>query len=256
VAPPEPRVGRKEFFAVSTCRYRVSIGATLLLILSAAVARADGLLYQLPKDGAWASYDFNCTAKAGDHEKTVTGMLRMASVGQVTEQEQPCRWIEVQLNVEAVVEGKKARNERTCKLLIPEKWLAKGQSPLDHVVRASWQSESGGAVEKFADPRNIEKSPLPIILSGAWKDAKPLKEETIEGKFGKLSCEGTEGMLEFPMKRGGAMKCKLESRLNPETPFGVVSSHWIVATPGGTLEWNLKLAKHGQGAASKLPNVK
>jgi hypothetical protein len=227
----------------------------LLLVLPAAAAPADGLLYQLPNDGAWANYDLDCTAKAGGKEIAVTGTLRLASVGHVTVQDQPCRWIEVQLNVGTVVEGKEVKNERVCKLLIPEKWLVAGQSPLDHVVRAWWQPESGAAVEKLLNPRTID-TPLPVILSGPWKNVKPLKTADIQCRFGKLSCEGTEGTLDFPLPQGGTMKCKLENRLNAESPFGVVSSHWLLETPGGTLEWNLKLAKHDQKAESKLAEPK
>ena len=199
---------RKELFAVSTCRSSVSIVATLLLVLSAAAARADGLLYQMPKDGAWAAYDLDCTAKAGGVERTLTGTLRMASVGQVTVQDQPCRWIEVQLTMWAVVDGVKGKKEQF-EASDSRKVARTGEIAAGPRGAAWWQPESGAATEKFADPRNIDNSPLPIILSGPWKNAKPLKKAEIEGRFGKLLCEGTEGTLEFPLPQAGAMKCKL-----------------------------------------------
>ncbi len=238
-----------------TARYRVYLIATLLLILPTATGRAEGLLYQLPRDGAWAQYDLDCTAKAGDVQKTVTGTMRISSVGRATVEEQPCRWIEVELNVGTVVDGKEVKNDRICKLLIPEKWLAAGQSPLDHVVRAWWQPESGAPVEKLRDPRATD-TPLPVILSGPWQDVEPLAKAQIACPFGKLSCIGSAGTLKLPLHGGSAMNCKLESRLNPESPFGVVSSHWLLETPGGTLEWNLKLAKRGPKGESKLPDAK
>ena len=74
--------------------------------------------------------------------------------------------------------------------------------------------------------------------------------------FGKLSCIGSAGTLKLPLHGGGTMNCQLESRLNPESPFGVVSSHWLLETAAGTLEWNLKLAKRGPKGESKLPDAK
>ena len=240
-------IGRRCFFCSIT---------SLLLALPAATAWADGLLWQLPADdGTWADYNLDCTANASGVQRTVTGTLRLASVGHAVVAGQPCRWIEVELNVAAVVEGKEVKNERVCKLLIPEKWLQARQSPLDHVVSAWWQPESGGGVKKLDDARTID-TPLPVILSGPWKGVTSLKKTEIECGVGTLSCEGKEGKLDFPLKGGGTMKCKLESWLNPDSPFGAVSSHWLLETPAGKMAWNLKLAKYGQKAESKLPDAK
>ena len=173
----------------------------------------------------------------------------------MTIEDQACRWIEVELNAGTVVEGRELKSDRICKLLIPEKWLAAGQSPLDHVVRAWWQPESGAKAENLAKPQAPD-TPLPIILSGPWKDVKSQPKADIECPLGKFSCAGVEGTLELPLAAGGTMKCQLENRLNPESPFGVVSSHWLIATPAGTLEWDLKLAKRGPKAESKLPEAK
>jgi hypothetical protein len=53
----------------------------------------------------------------------------------------------------------------------------------------------------------------------------------------------------------------LESRLHPDSPFGVVSSHWVLKTPETShtqalMEWNLKLIDFGDGAKSKITNPK
>ena len=76
---------------------RRCVWVLIWVAMSAGVVRADGLLYQLPKDGTWASYDLNVSVQ---RETTMTGILRLASVGQVTEDKTPCRWIEVQIEVQ------------------------------------------------------------------------------------------------------------------------------------------------------------
>jgi hypothetical protein len=55
-APQFPVIQSKGTIAVFTFRHAV---VTLSLTLFAGPAQADGLLYQLPKDGAWAQFEFN-----------------------------------------------------------------------------------------------------------------------------------------------------------------------------------------------------
>lgn len=243
---------------MSSARY---LAAFLLLALSAALARADGLLYQLPKDGRWASYDFDASVKMAETAgMNLKGTLRMASVGQATEEKQPCRWIEIELGTVMTLGENKMEKSETYKLLIPEKFLAKGQTPLEHVVRA-WTRSGQAEPKKLDKPNSVAAGPLPIILSGPWKDVKQLDKAEVKSKLGKLACKGVEGTLEFKMGGEGVMKCKFENRLHADSPFGVVTSHWTLqpdAGPmkAGPMEWNFKLADFGDGAKSKLPDAK
>jgi hypothetical protein len=230
--------------------------AFLFLSLSAGLAQADGLLYQLPKDGAWVSYDFNATAKAEGHEMKVKGALCMASVGQVTEADQPCRWIEIQVDMSFDEGDRQHKKSEVYKLLIPEKYLAKGESPLEHVIRA-WFKRGESETKKMENLDDADASPLPIVLAGPWKDAKTLDKAEVDCKLGKLLCEGVQSSREFKLRREGVLKCMQEVRLHPDAPFGVVGGRWVIDAPRApNMEWTLKLKDVGEKAESKIPDAK
>ena len=63
---------------------------TLLLALVAVPARADGLLYQLPQDGAWVLFNAEIALARGDQKLDATGSLRMSSVGTSEEDGAKC----------------------------------------------------------------------------------------------------------------------------------------------------------------------
>jgi hypothetical protein len=235
--------------------------AIVILAVAAGAAQADGLLYQLPKDGTWASYQFDLNAKMDGVELQAQGSLRLASVGQATDKDKPCRWIEAGFQVEMKGAGvpEPARKENlVVKVLIPEKHLREGASPLDHVVRG-WIARNDRQPEKLTDPKDFETSPLPIMLAPPLKDAKKLEAVVVESKLGKLSCEGLTGSAKFDNQRGQAVDLTLESRLHPKAPFGVVSSRWTMkitgdGKPAGEMTWNLRLSDLGEDAKSELPD--
>jgi hypothetical protein len=235
--------------------------ALLLLAGSAGLARADGMFYQLPKDGASATYELNASFKNDNPAPlSLKGTMRIASVGQVTEKKQPCRWIEVHFDMDIAVDDvPQGKTTEVYKLLIPEKYLAKGQSPLDHVVRA-WKQKDDGETQELKHPAALDEGPLPIVLSKPWKDAKPLEKTVVESKLGKLPCEGVAGALEWKLRNGKVAKCKYENRTSAKSPFGVVASRWTIEAPqwgdGVVLEAALKLADLGEKAKSELPDVK
>ena len=120
--------------------------ALTLVSLITGTARADGLLYQLPKDGSWVAFDFQTTSGM---KLSLQGALYMASVGQTTEGDDLCRWIE--LKWEATT-NQGAEYTFLFKLLIPEKYLKKGESPLNHVVRV-WRKSGDGDVRELEPSR-------------------------------------------------------------------------------------------------------
>jgi hypothetical protein len=235
--------------------------AFLLLVLSAALAKADGLLYQLPKDGSWATYDADMQAKGGPNGETMNakGTLTLASVEQVTENGQPCRWIEVQFKLTMAMGEHKSEKIETYKVLIPEKYLAKGESPLEHVVRA-WMQRGDGEPQKLTNPGDIDRGPLPLILSAPWKDAKQLDKAEVDCKLGKVVCEGAQGAQEFKNKQGKVIKCRFENRLHATSPFGVATSRWTMELPDmakdAEMKWEMRLADFGDDAKSKMPDAK
>jgi len=189
--------------------------------------------------------------------RRVTTNIRIASVGEVTENDQACRWIEVVL--QAKKESKdngpeskpRVRNyERDVhRLLIPEKYLTKGEAPLEHVIHGS------GSVRA-----------LKSLLYGPLEDAKPLPKAVVESKkLGKLLCEGVTGSLDIETPVAGTRHMKLEDRLHPSAPFGLVSSRCVFEMPlrrevgnikEGTVrvEWILKLTDYGADATSEIPD--
>jgi hypothetical protein len=232
----------------------------LLFVLPAGRVRADGLLYQLPKDGTWASYDVEVTARGPEGPLSIKGTLRLASVGQTIENKTPCRWIEVQIDMTMIVKDHKDTKTRLYKILVPEKYLTKGETPMEHALRA-WEQADREEPKKMQDPGSFQAGPFPIVLSGPWKDVRSLEKTEVESKLGKLPCEGVQGTLHFTSKETNDVKCTFENRMHAKSPFGVVTSRWTLKPPTkssdpGTMEWTLKLADFGENAVSKMPEAK
>ena len=237
--------------------------AILAFMVAADIAHADGLLYKLAKDGTWATYQLDGSGKnVGEFgfNLTAKGTLRIASVGRVTEDGQPCRWIEVQFDVEDKIGNEKVKKSDWWRILIPEKYLVKGQSPLDHVLRAWYRSEADDSSQKMDDPSD-GRTPLPIILSGPLADGQRLRAAEIDSKLGTLACEGMQGTLKLTTARGGALpqiheKWNVETRVHPKSPFGVVAYSWTLNSSRETLAWHMKLLDFGENATSKMPDAK
>src|SRR5262245_5145690 len=183
-------------------------------LLTPAVGRAEGLLYQLPADGSWVRFDIQYTFKVGGKAGRGTGTMTMASVGKAREGSQPCRWIEFKLRL------KDSGMEHTLirKLLIPEKYLKKGENPTGHVVRG-WAKFNNEAVQRAVPVHGR----WPAYLAGPFQDEKKLDRELLESKLGALKCEGVTGWIQY--KEGDVhMKGTFETRVNQKAPFGVMAS--------------------------------
>src|SRR5262249_147510 len=108
-------------------RTKYSFGVLMLLGLTMSTAKADCLFYDLPEDHTWVRFEMQLTID----QQTNPATLTMASVGQVSEGGEQCRWIEFKLQMT------QGGMEHTiiAKALIPESYLKKGESPMDHLVR-------------------------------------------------------------------------------------------------------------------------
>lgn len=225
--------------------------ACLLVICARGSAWAEGLLYQLPEDGAWVRFDMEMTGQRNGMTQSMSGSVKIASVGGAQENGEDCRWIEVQFTVE-----REDREVTTmAKLLIPEKHLKKGETPLEHVVRA-WQKQGDQEARELDEPQS-PNTPLPALLSGPLADAEELEKQVVESKLGKLECAGVRGRLNVANDQM-TVKVKQESRLHEKAPFGVVTCNMEfeierdgTVQQSGTLR--LKLAEVGSGAESALP---
>ncbi len=232
-------------------------------------ARADGLLYRLPKDGTWARYSVKqVMAAPRDPEITVEGTLTLASVGQEKIKDEVCRWIEIV--IETKLPGKSRTLKSVFKALIPEKRLKKGEDPLGHWVK-------GWAKVGDEEPQPLTKELLSnpamminILVSGPLQDVKALEKKVIETKLGKLTCEGLSGSLTLKgaavsVRDGkvttGDVKVRIQNYLHDKAPFGVATSHVDIEFPDlgqgrSSAEADLALVAVGTGAKSELPDKK
>ena len=221
--------------------------------LAPATARCDGLLYQLPKDGVSVRFDMEYSAERNGMERTSKGSLTMSSVGQTTVQEQKCRWIEFTM---VMKQGDRERTN-TAKVLIPEKFLAEGQKPLEHMVKG-WIRFGDREAQEFKGRDDSNAGPLPAFLSGPLKDQKKLEEQVVESKLGKLKCRGVTGRAESKQGKND-ISFTFESRLHAKAPFGVVTSRIAYerkrdgeVRDSGTI--TLKLVEVRKDATTKLPD--
>jgi hypothetical protein len=251
------------------------IRSFLVLVVALGMAnaiRADGLITNLPADGAWAIY----TAKeaipdpAWDGAKrfTAAGTLKIASVGREMVSGEACRWIEVVLDI--IPPEAAAPQVTVFKALIAEKYLAKGQDPRTHWLKG-WM--------KLGDQQPLALTPeqlsapvlkLNLFVGGPLQESKDLKEKTIETGIGKLTCKGVSGFLviqggSVSVKNGKAeaqdAKLRVESYFHDKAPFGVAAWRGVLMldVAGGqatTADSTLTLSRVGKDAKSVLPENK
>jgi len=238
--------------------------ALLVLAPVAATARADGMVYQLPEDGTWAEFKSRGEMTVMEKDQSVTGTIRIASVGRTVEQGAPCRWIEVKLDM------KRGDNDEVSiisKVLVPEKFLVAGEKSLQHAVRAIIK-EGESEPKEVDDPENFDHGPLPLILADPLKKSKELEAREIKSKLGKLSCKGVGGRLSFKPQHSDGITVRVQTRLHPDAPFGVVSSRWTIEEqakgdgkdpdkegPRMKMTWTSTLSDFGTGATSELPDT-
>ena len=219
-------------------------------ILVPVVARAEGLLYQLPQDGFWVTFDIQYTFRAEGVEQSGQQTMTMASVGKVVEGSEECRWIEFKI----VATENGAERLWIRKLLIPVRFLKRGENPTIHVVRGWTQQENQGV-----EPAVAVHGRWPAFLAGPLQEVKRLPKQIVESGAGRLTCEGEAGWIQFTE---GSLQTKVtfENRLHPKAPFGVVSAHMLfeITSAGSrqTIDSTASLVRSGRGAHSELPQYK
>ena len=227
------------------------LAAVSVVCLFSSTAQADGLIYQLPEDGAWVRFDLVITSERDGMERTMTGSLTMSSVGRTQENGEDCRWIEFKLQMKR----NEAQRTTIAKVLIPEKFLKKGENPLEHAVRV-WEKQGDNEPRELEDPQS-PRTPLPAFFSGPLKEVKKLDKEVVESKLGKLECEGLTGHNRFGDDQM-EINVTYHTRLHAKAPFGVVTCRmdFEEKRDGNVQETGyltLKLADFGEDAQSDLP---
>lgn len=236
--------------------YLIAVGFCFLPTLT----WGEGLIYQLPPDGHWASYTIDDTIVESDGKtKQVTGKLTVSSVGTEKIEGKTCRWIEIALMFE--IDGKQVNS--VDKLLLPEESLQKGQEPLKHIYKLHRQyGEDKEDILKIEDREELQQfsekanSALGIFLHGPYEKPKPLDKELIDSKLGQRECAGIRAK-ETTKQRDISVDAEYTIRLHPDAPFGVVQWKAVRKTardgrPGSTMNQNLTLSGFGTGAKSAL----
>jgi hypothetical protein len=225
----------------------------VLLLLAPASARADGLFYQLPADGASARFDMQMKGGPPGGEREMSGSLTMSSVGRVEHEGQPARWIEVKLTM------KEEFGEQTivAKTLILEKHLKRGENPFGNFIKC-YVRHGEAEVKDVKDTSGDDAGPLPAFLAGPLDNAKELDPAETDSALGKVACKGQTGKLVVP-EGNRKVHVEFENRLHERAPFGVVTSTMKFSVKqeeetreSGVIE--LKLAEVGMGAKSELPD--
>lgn len=244
---------------------RRCIFTMLMVEASASVALGDGLLYQLPPDGTWATYSLDGSSATDTRELRSKAKLRIASVGHLIVDGEPCRWIEVQ-SFDLDIPGMNSRilesQNQTFKLLIPEKHLSKGSSPIDHVLRG-WGVLGPKGQHKPEALRNVNAKEfdwilVPLILAGPLHNPRTLEDAEVDSKLGKVPCGGIRGTLRVESAGNRpATECEVEYRSYAKSPFGIVTADYAIkAEPVTALRLRLRLIDFGKNAVSALPEAK
>jgi len=227
----------------------------IMLLLNSVAVYADGLIYKLPEDGTSIDYEMKVLIALSDLPVSGFGTVSISSVGQVVVDNEKCRWLEFKMEV------KMPLNQRTVisKLLIPEKHLGRGKSPI-YNVKKCWFKQDAGEVRELRDVKSQLDSRLVTFLSGPLKDLKKLEQEVIHTKLGGLSCEGSIGRFEF-QQGNTTLAAEIEARLHDKAPFGVVTLGIELGLfdqdglPIENMYVTLKLTDVNKNAKSELPNV-
>jgi len=231
------------------------VAAALATVLAVNPVRADGLLFQLPADGTWARFDMEMAGSdPSGGEVKMSGVLTMSSVGKDESGGEPCRWIEIKMEMKEGPGGQTV----VAKALIPEKNLKRGENPWANMKKAWMKQGPNSDPQAITEANGPDAGPMPAFLSGPLTDSMDLGVAEVESGIGKLECKGVSGSLKINDGRND-VEITMESRLHEMAPFGVVASNmkFQVKRDGedresGTIKF--KLAEVGQDAKSALPD--
>jgi hypothetical protein len=232
----------------------------LLVASLPSTTMAEGLIHQLPADGAWIRFEVVGKAQAADGTVRVSikGTQTIRSVGRATVDGQPCRWIELDSKMTFERAGAKPSEfTEIFKLLIPEKYLEAGQNPREHVLKAY----RGQTVEnlkelnlKSSDERSIA-SLDEIFHAPLEKTTELPAKELVIGKR-KWTCKGSQAEA-----TDTAGTFKTETRFSKDAPFGIVTYKYEkqrirngASLGSRQMEW--KLVESGKAARSAAPDAK
>lgn len=230
---------------------RLFIVAVILAV--PASARANGLIYNLPADGAKAVYDMTMESKK--RNMMITGTLSISSVGKAKAGGKDCRWIEVAMKMSFMGQERTI----TAKILVPEEDLGKGKNPFKNPQKG-WLWMQGRDPKQIADFSGRDAGPLPAFLAGPLSEQKKLEPKEIDTGLGKLKCAGVTGKHTYKQANND-VAIDYTTRLSDKSPFGVAHTKMNLkemrdGNVREEVELTFTLKSVGKDAKSKLPDKK
>jgi hypothetical protein len=185
-------------------------------------ALADGLIYALPDDGVQVRYDMDMDVTVAGQPVVMKGSVTVSSVGQMTVDNEKCRWIEIKM----IFKEDDTERLTLTKVLIPEKHLGKGKSPGENLIRA-WVKEGDMPATEVKDLKDPRTGAAAAFLAGPPKNPGELEKIEIDNaKLGKVASAGFTGDQELEGPGGTQVSINMENRLHEKAPFGVVTANW------------------------------
>jgi hypothetical protein len=234
--------------------------ATLIALVAATpgTVRAEGLIVQLPKDGAWAQFEMvqvkglvdSNSGKTLIEDRTTQATLRIASVGKATVEKKSCRWIE--FKVEEPTGG--SAKTTILKLLIPDEHLKKGGDPAGNIMHGGVK---GGdkLIRPIEDGDNI---PVRLLVAGPQEKLTKLDPKVVDCKAGKLKCDGLSGTSTWKGDSERIFHTTHELCLHKKSPFGVAwwKSETELVNKGArmTIRMTSSLLESGSDATCEFPD--
>lgn len=237
---------------------RSNVIASMLMLVVPALTSAEGIVCQLPENGAWSRFDLDGKGLGSDGEVqvTVTGTQTVRCVGIEDVEGERCRWIEVDTDGKFERTGKEAGTlHEIFKLLISEKHLVEGANPREG-VRVAYHKRGDSPVKRLDlkgdDARQIES--MDEFFHAPLEPLKTLPPESVNAAGKTWECRGVEGR-----RATDAEVFSTVTRLHKEAPFGVVTYSYDKqrlrnGQPAGGRSMTWKLAEIGTGAVSVLPD--
>jgi hypothetical protein len=260
-----------------------------ILLLSKPVL-ADGLIYQLPPDGTFVEFRGDGEAEIkvdlpqeilekmpAEAKKQLNQLMKLrylvtlSSVGQQVRAGQTCRWIELNMRSDRVTDSDNLEpvGENILKVLVPEKFLKRGEDPLAHASLAFFNPKGADKAKIAPEPGfnriQYEIDRVRTVFPEPLQSAQKLPVKTLATEAGRFNdCEVIAGKTAFdrPLAGGGRWEFENEWQitLHKDAPFGVVevqcrSKGQEVArrnTAHITTKYVITLAKIGTDAKSAI----
>lgn len=232
---------------------RCTVCMVICFLSAASFSRADGLIHKLPKDGSWVEYELTGSGltPTGEVRMTTTGTVTVKSVGQEKVDGKSCRWIEMEIAMEAKTSrGLRSRRIDDYKLLIPEDDLAAGKDPLAHVSRLLKKDVRG-----FVTEHNLKDGAAEKLKGLATWISKPLGKSEQEKDVELKAPDGTYKCTRISGKQAGdseGVEMDLETWVTDQVPFGVAAYQVKTQRKEGSNSFELKFVKTGTDAKSSV----